>query len=77
VEVAANRLSIRWYLGYDLNEPLSDPSTLTRTRERYGLEIFLRLFERIVELCVEAELVWGKELYFDATRLRQTPLEVR
>ena len=30
VEVAANRLSIRWYLGYDLNEPLPDHSSLTR-----------------------------------------------
>ena len=69
MEVAADRLSIRWFLGYDLNEPLPDHSSLTRIRERYGLEIFRRFFERIVELCVEAGLVWGKELYFDATKV--------
>ena len=69
MEVAADRLSIRWYLGYDLNEPPPDHSSLTRIRERYGLEIFRRFFERIVELCVEAGLVWGKELYFDATKV--------
>ena len=37
MEVAADRLSIRWYLGYDLHEPLPDHSSLTRIRERYGL----------------------------------------
>jgi transposase len=69
MEVVADRLSIRWYLGYDLDEPLPDHSSLTRIRERYGLETFRRFFERIVELCIEAGLVWGKELYFDATKV--------
>ena len=69
MEVAADRLSIRWYLGYDLREPLPDHSSLTRIRERYSLEVFRRFFEEIVELCVEAGLVWGKELYFDATKV--------
>jgi len=39
---AADRLSIRWYLGYDLGEPLPDHSSLTRIRERYGVEVFRR-----------------------------------
>jgi transposase len=61
MEVAADRLSIRWFLGYDLHEPLPDHSSLTRIRERYGLEVFRRFFERIVEMCMEAGLVWGKQ----------------
>src|SRR5215203_791302 len=69
VEVAADRLSVRWYLGYDLFEPLPDHSSLTRIRERYGLGVFRRFFERIVEECFEAGLVWGEELYFDATKI--------
>jgi transposase len=69
MEVAADRLCIRWFLGYDLGEALPDHSSLTRIRERYGLEIFRRFFERIVEMCFEAGLVWGKELYFDATKV--------
>ncbi len=63
MRVAADRLSIRWYLGYDLHEPLPDHSTLTRIRERYGLEVFQRFFEVVVERCAEAGLVWGRELY--------------
>jgi transposase len=69
MELAADRLSIRWFLGYDLDEPLPDHSSLTRIRERYGLEIFRRFFERIVEICLEAGLVWGEELYFDSTKV--------
>jgi transposase len=69
MEVAADRLSIRWYLGYDLNESLPDHSSLTRIRERYGLEVFRRFFERIVEMCFEAGLVGGEDLYFDATKV--------
>ena len=69
VRVAADRLSVRWYLGYDLDEALPDHSSLTRIRQRYGLAIFQRFFEAIVEQCREAGLVWGKELYFDATQV--------
>ena len=67
---AADRLSVRWYVGYDLNEPLPDHSSLTRIRERYGVEFFLRFFEKIVEQCQQAGLVWGKELYVDATKVK-------
>src|SRR5215218_6842485 len=69
MRVAADRLSVRWYLGYDLNEPLPDHSNLTRTRERFGLPVFRRFFEEIVRMCAEAGLVRGQELYFDATKV--------
>jgi hypothetical protein len=62
-------LSVRWFLGYDLDEPLPDHSSLSRIRERYGLEIFRRFFERIVEECFEVGLVWGEELFFDSTKV--------
>ena len=76
--VVSDRLSLRWYLGYDLFEPLPDHSSLTRIRERYGLLVFRRFFERIVEECVEAGLVWGEELYFDATKVEaNTSMESR
>src|SRR5436309_2591456 len=39
---AADRRSVRWYLGYDLHEPLPDHSSLTKVRTRYGLEVFRR-----------------------------------
>src|SRR2546421_9561626 len=69
---------------YDLGEPLPDHSSLTRIRERYGVDIFRRFFEKIVEQCQQAGLVWGKELYFDGTQVNAnadldslTPREAR
>src|SRR6187431_2318032 len=69
LRVAADRLSVRWYLGYDLGEPLPDHSSLTRIRARYGLDVFRRFFEAVVEQCQAAGLVWGQELYVDATKV--------
>jgi transposase len=67
---AADRLSVRWFLGYDLAEPLPDHSSLTKIRTRYGIEVFRRFFEAVVEKCQEAGLVWGRELYIDATKVQ-------
>lgn len=70
MQLVADKLSVRWYLGYNLDEPLPDHSSLTRIRERYGVEVFRRFFEAIVERCQAAGLVWGKELYFDGTKVQ-------
>jgi transposase len=69
MRVVCDRLSARWYVGYDLFEALPDHSSLTRIRNRYGLSVFREFFERVVELCIQVGLVWGEELYFDATKV--------
>ena len=66
---AADRLSVRWYIGYDLGEPLPDHSSLTRIRERYGVEVFRHFFDAIVEQCQQEKLVWGREVYIDSTQV--------
>ena len=70
VEIASLNLAMRWYAGYNLDEPLPDHSSLSRIRTRLGLPVFRRFFEVIVAQCVAAGLVWGKELIFDATKVR-------
>jgi transposase len=70
IETASLHLAHRWYLGYGLAEPLPDHSSLTRIRKRLGLALFERFFEHVVELCQQAGLIWGRELFFDATKIR-------
>jgi transposase len=70
LETASRHLAHRWYLGYALDEPLPDHSTLSRIRARLGRPVFQRFFEHVVGLCQEAGLVWGRELFFDATKVR-------
>src|SRR5205823_5643447 len=69
MRVVADRLSVRWYLGYDLDDPFPDHSSLSRIRTRYGLDVFRRFFDAILEQCQQAKLIWGKELYIDATKV--------
>jgi len=69
MRVVADRLSLRWYVGYDLSDALPDHSSLTRIRERFGLAVFRRFFEQIVEQCIAAGLVCGHDLYIDATKV--------
>jgi hypothetical protein len=69
IRVAADRRSVRWYLGYDLGEALPEHSTLTKIRTRYGLETFRRFFDAMVAQCQAAGLVWGAELYTDAPKV--------
>ena len=62
-------LAFRWYIGYDLDEAIPSASNLSRTRDRYGLGVFMGFFEQIVERCIEAGLVWGDEQHFDASMI--------
>jgi transposase len=57
IEAAILHLAHRWYLGYALDESLPDHSSLTRIRQRLGIDTFQRFFEKIVDLCQEAGLV--------------------
>src|SRR5215207_6017240 len=72
LETASLHLAHRWYLGYALDEPLPDASTLTRLRQRLGVAVFRRFFAHVVERCQAAGLVRGRERFFDATRVRAT-----
>ena len=67
---AALHLAQRWYLGYRLDEPLPDHSSLTRIRNRLGLPLFERFFTHVLALCQRAGLMWGAELFFDGTKVR-------
>src|SRR3712207_4679611 len=60
LRAVADRLSLRWYLGYDLTAPLPDHSSLTRIRQRYGLDVFRRCFEAITQQCAQAGLGIGR-----------------
>ena len=63
-------LAIRWFAGYRLQEDLPDHSSLTRIRQRWGSELFKRIFQKTVGQCIEAGLVSGETVHIDATLIR-------
>lgn len=63
-------IAIRWFAGYRLHETLPHHSSLTRIRQRWGIERFLAIFQRTVSQCVKAGLVGGETIHIDATLIR-------
>src|SRR5690242_5592023 len=63
-------LAIRWFAGYALHEALPDHSSLTRIRQRWGVDRFRRIFERTVQACLTAKIATGEVLHVDASLIR-------
>jgi len=70
IKEAQVNIAIRWFAGYRLDEKLPDHSSLTRIRQRWGPELFKRIFQQIVQQCIEAGLVNGETVHIDATLIR-------
>ena len=67
IKEAQVNVAIRWFAGYRLDEKLPDHSSLTRIRQRWGPELFKRIFQQIVQQCTKAGLVNGETVHIDAT----------
>lgn len=61
------RLDWLWFLGYDLDTEIPDPSVLSKARRRWGVGLFKAFFERMVWACVQAGLVDGSKLFVDSS----------
>lgn len=64
------RLDWLWFLGLDLDSEIPDPSVLSKARQRWGVDLFRSLFERIVWQCVQCGLVDGKKLFCDSSLIQ-------
>lgn len=66
----ADSLSIRLFLRYDIDEELPWFSTISRTRQLYGEEVFLKLFKRVLAMCVDKGMVRGKRQAVDSAFIK-------
>lgn len=60
-------LSYRWFCKLRLEDKVIDHSSLTRIRDRFGLDTFNEFFIKIVEQCKEMGLVKGERIMTDGT----------
>lgn len=70
VRYCGDSLAARWFLGYDIDEPLPVHSTLSRTRSLFGLELYEQVFRVVLGLCVEAGMVAGKRQAVDSALVK-------
>ena len=65
INTASMRLDILYFIGYNIDEPLPWHSTISRTRQLYGEEVFLQLFRKVLSMCVRKGMVRGKRQAVD------------
>lgn len=70
IEHARMRLDILYFIGYDIDEELPWHSTLSRTRQLLGEEIFLELFRSVLKLCIDKGMVSGKRQAIDSAYIK-------
>lgn len=63
-------LSARWFIGYDIDQPLPVHSTLSRTRALFGEDIYEDVFTTILGLCVDSGLVHGTRQVVDSALVK-------
>ncbi|MDE1191852.1 MAG: IS1182 family transposase [Arachidicoccus sp.] len=66
----ANCLDVRLFLQYDLGEDLPWHSTISRTRQLYGEEVFLSLFQTVLKLCLDKGMIRGKRQCVDSAFIK-------
>lgn len=59
------RLDILYFLGYDLGEELPWHSTLSRTRQLFGQDVFMEVFKTVLKQCIDKGMVSGKRQAVD------------
>ena len=64
------RLDWLWFLGFDLDTPIPNHSVLSKARKRWGVDVFRRVFERVLWQCAQAGLVNGDKIFVDSTYVR-------
>ena len=49
MRIIPERLDYLWFLGYGLDDEIPDHSVLSKARKRWGKEVFVSLFSRVVQ----------------------------
>ena len=70
ITTVSMRLDILFFIGYNLDEPLPWHSTLSRTRQLYGEDVFKELFKKVLKMCIEKGMVSGRRQAVDSALIK-------
>jgi len=66
IEHSKLRMDVLFFIGYNIDEQLPWHSTLSRTRQLYGEEVFIALFNEVLKQCVDKGMVAGRRQVVDS-----------
>ena len=70
INTVSMRLDMLFFIGYDIDEPLPWHSTLSRTRQLYGEEVFKQLFKDVLKQCIDKGMVAGRRQVMDSVAVK-------
>lgn len=70
VRYCEDSLSARWFIGYDIDEPLPVHSTISRTRKLFDEQLYEEVFLAVLTLCIQAGMVSGKRQVVDSALVK-------
>lgn len=70
IQMASMRMDVLFFIGYDLDEPLPWHSTLSRTRQLYGQEVFISLFQEVLKQCINKGMLSGRRQAVDSMLIK-------
>ena len=70
INTVSLRLDMLFFIGYDIDEPLPWHSTLSRTRQLYGEELFKDFFKRVLKQCIDKGMVAGRRQVMDSVPVK-------
>ena len=60
-------IAYRWFCRLNLEDKLPDHSSLTKIRDRFGIEMFQKIFEMLILQWKKAGIIVGKRMISDAS----------
>lgn len=70
INTVSLRLDMLFFIGYDIDEPLPWHSTLSRTRQLYGEQLFKQLFKDVLKQCIDKGMVAGRRQVMDSVAVK-------
>jgi transposase len=70
ITTVSMRLDMLYFLGYDIDEELPWHSTLSRTRQLYGEDLFKQLFKEVLRQCIDKGMVAGRRQVMDSAPVK-------
>jgi transposase len=64
------RLDLLYFIGYDIDEPLPWHSTLSRTRQLFGEDVFKEFFRQVLKQCIAKGMVSGRRQAMDSAPVK-------
>src|SRR5215211_5293472 len=66
IKTVSMRLDMLYFIEYDIDDLLPWHSTLSRTRQLYGQEVFKELFREVLKQCIDKGMVAGRRQAVDS-----------